>query len=149
MWFVLLYFSYWSEFLLVGLSFIILALLTGTLNQNRASGVHDTNPQRQPHQTFVALLLREVSCLYLRQTSITLLHPLPSHIIPQSHSLNSGLTTLLAFSRHVRFCSPPQISTTSHKNIEPCWFHCQKDYPFFNAFQNFYPQTSLTIHTPH
>ena len=53
MWFVLLYFSlYWREFLLVGLSFIILAGLIGALNKNRASGVHNVNPRPQPHQTY-------------------------------------------------------------------------------------------------
>ena len=53
MWFVLLYFSlYWGEFLLVGLSSIILSWLIGALNKNRASGVRDVNPRPQPHQTY-------------------------------------------------------------------------------------------------
>ena len=53
MWFVLLYFSlYWREFLLVGLSSIILAGLIGALNKKKSSGVHDVNPRIQPHQTY-------------------------------------------------------------------------------------------------
>ena len=36
--------------MIVGLFSVILAWLIGTLNKNRASGVHETNPQ--PHQTY-------------------------------------------------------------------------------------------------
>ena len=147
---VLLYLSlYCREFLVVGLSSIIFSGLICLSNKSRASGVHDTNPRPQPHQTYFSTPAHRSQLLLPSPnftntfTSITE----PHHTtVPLSEFWIHGT---IGFTRRVRSCLLSQMCTASHRNIEPCWFLCQKDHPFFNAFQIFYLQTPLTIHTPH